>query len=722
MNCMSNSNYNKDINLEKIFNNFIEQQIKTIDEFININNFDNTGKLPQKIFENEHNDENGIENINSKTKDIKKNYLIKNRENRYQENLILEKEKERDLELLKSENQKLKNKLEDFTIEDNYDNNNKIEELFNKIANKKTIKYNSIKINDNIDNIIKNDEIVSNNKINKSISVSNNLENDSNDSSNNNIPEKNNLEKLIYNSKNELSRCNTSTQNINSNREFQTFLKKPQKTQINTESPIKNHIFAFKNNSFNNNNSELNKSSKNEDKPNKENSEKDKDEEDSSSSSNENNSDEKEIEENEGNEKNDEIEEKDKTEEKNDNKTVLNKKKKKKPTFILSQSNNIMDLFSKNEKNRLKKFSVNNKNENISDLFFKERLKTKEEKPRKKNSKIFTFPINQNFKSIKNINNGVKTNTGKNIKAINNQKLFAFYRTRSKSYKVKRVNNKISKKLDGMNTNNNNKNEETNNNKILKDFFNKNNYKNFSYSYNDENIVKNSKLNKRKNKRYFTGHFNVKNKHKLSMPGYSKEKISKMLGLESTNNLIRKNKTKVFEKNSNAIKRRSNSLGKKNKSYTFEEKELIFLNKKSGNSFFSGMNNKTINSPNVSNNNIIFKNDINGEDDKLYKMIKNFENNVKERLMIDENKIKQNNNKNKINSMYLHNNLNNNMNINMNFNNNILFKNNINNFGEVELIPKKYIFRCQKVIYPEIESEKIKERERLLFGKNNKFY
>ena len=72
--------------------------------------------------------------------------------------------------------------------------------------------------------------------------------------------------------------------------------------------------------------------------------------------------------------------------------------------------------------------------------------------------------------------------------------------------------------------------------------------------------------------------------------------------------------------------------------------------------------------------------------------------------------------------MYLNNNINNNMNINMNFKNNILFRNNISNFGEVELIPKKYIFRCKKVIYPEIESEKIKEKEKLLFGKNNKYY
>jgi len=67
-------------------------------------------------------------------------------------------------------------------------------------------------------------------------------------------------------------------------------------------------------------------------------------------------------------------------------------------------------------------------------------------------------------------------------------------------------------------------------------------------------------------------------------------------------------------------------------------------------------------------------------------------------------------------NIYSNNNKNSNMNSNMNINN-ILFRNNTKNYGEVELIPKKYIFRCKKIIYPEIESEKIKERERLLFGK-----
>ena len=100
------------------------------------------------------------------------------------------------------------------------------------------------------------------------------------------------------------------------------------------------------------------------------------------------------------------------------------------------------------------------------------------------------------------------------------------------------------------------------------------------------------------------------------------------------------------------------------------------------------------------------------DDDKLYKMIKHFENNVRERLIIDENKEILNY---KMNNYYLNNNIINNANVNVNNNN--LLKNNFKPIGEVELIPKKYICRCTKIIYPEIDSEKLKERERLLFGK-----
>ena len=705
MNNVNNNTYNNDLNLEKLFNNFIKQQIKTIDDYININNSEKT----EKLFNSLETKNNKTKNNENKIKNIKKlqnqNYnFIKNKENLYQENLLLEKEKEKELELLKSESQKLKNKLEYFTTQENYDNN-KIKELFNKIMNKKAIKYSSIQIN----NKEEKNKNISNNKINKSISDSNNLGNDSNDTSNNNSE---NIEKLDNNSKNDLniSHKNTTIKKVKNNKEIHRFLKKTSKTLINKNPPIQNHFFAFKNNSFNNN-SDLNKSSKNEENINNEDSEK---EENSSSLSIENNSNNEEK------------------EEKKESKFILNKKKTKIPSFILSKSNNIMDLFTKDEKHRVEKFSVNFQHKNINDLFYNQHLKKKEEKSKKKNSKIFPFPVNQNFKAIKNINNEIKNKNKQIKKYFNNPKVFPFYRARSKSYKAKRANNKLSKNLDG-NANNNNtnlKNQDKNsNNNTNQDFFSRNNSKTYTYSYNNEdNSDINSKINKRKNKRYFTGHFSQKKKHKLSMPDFSKEKISKMLGLESTNNIIKKNKTKINEKIQNPPKRKSSSFAKKNKSFTFEEKEIRirklsnFANKKTGNDLFTGANNLNANNPIISNKNLIYKKDISGEDDKLYKMIKNFENNVKERLIIEENKLKQNNNKNKINSMYLNNNINNNMNINMNFKNNILFRNNISNFGEVELIPKKYIFRCKKVIYPEIESEKIKEKEKLLFGKNNKYY
>ena len=180
----------------------------------------------------------------------------------------------------------------------------------------------------------------------------------------------------------------------------------------------------------------------------------------------------------------------------------------------------------------------------------------------------------------------------------------------------------------------------------------------------------------------------------------------------------------MIEKKPNFFKKKSSSYGNKNDKNTFEEKinenfTNKFFNKRAGSSFLRSINNE--NKQTLSNNNLNLNNEIYGNDDKLYKMIKNFENNVKERIKYDENKKISNN---KINNVQLNNYqmnnlpLNNNMNIKMNINNNILVKNNFKNMNEVELIPKKYIFRCKKVIYPEIEAEKLIEKERLLFGRN----
>ena len=457
--------------------------------------------------------------------------------------------------------------------------------------------------------------------------------------------------------------------------ENKTFSKHSQKSENNTPSP-KKIIFAFKNNSFNNN-SELNKSVKNGSNNNSSIEE----ESESSSVSNKSSKSGKKV----NNENNTNIE----------NKKILNSNINKK-NFILSQKNNIIDIFSKNEKSRMKKFSDNIRFSKVNDLL----NHNKDEKQKRKFSKqVYSFPVNQNFKSIKNISNDIKIKNNRTSKySINNQKNFNFFRKRSRSYKTKKIDNKLSKKI-----------EEYRSNffKIEKDS------KNLSYSYNDGihnlNFDKNGKINKRKNKRYYTGHFNQKgNKNKLSIQNELNEKKTGIVGnTESNIYAIKKYKTKISEKKPTFFNIKTNS-------YTFEDKENRLSRipniapKRSGSSF-SGYN---LHNPMRSKiSNFYFNNEFGKDEDKLYIMIKNFEKSVKERLRIEEKK-SNNNYKMNMNNMYY-----NNMNSNINLNN-LLLKNNINTVGEVELIPRKYIFRCKKVIYPEIESEKIKERERLLFGKN----
>ena len=387
----------------------------------------------------------------------------------------------------------------------------------------------------------------------------------------------------------------------------------------------------------------------------------------------------------------------------------------------MSQKNNIMDIFSKNEKKRMKKFSMNYKYKKINDLFNDERKKTKTQKFLKKNTRqIFSFPINQNFKNIKNITNDIKLKNSKTkFNNVKSQKIFPFFRMRSRSYKGKKINNNLRKKIEEHNNNISDSNS--------KEIFNRENSKNYSASYKDgsNNKENNSKINKRKNKRYYTGHFNYKNrKKKLSIPEKSNEGLSGGLSNTEVNKfLITKNKTKMIEKKPNFFKKKSSSYGNKNDKNTFEEKinenfTNKFFNKRTGSSFLRSINNE--NNPTLSNNNLNLNNEIYGNEDKLFIMIKNFENNVRERIKSDEiKKISNNKNNIQLNNYQMNNmQMNNNMNIKMNVNNNILIKNNFKTMNEVELIPKKYIFRCKRVIYPEIEAEKLIEKERLLFGRN----
>ena len=729
-----------DLNTEKLFNNFIEFQINIINNYINIiDKLNNPNQNQNQNININSNNSNNInnkfespkkENTNSPSKTFKEKYsfdnitfynntidnnngnydtnITNNKNNIYPTRFYIEKEKKKAIDFIKNEKQKLDKEL-GYTPDDDY--NNKIEELFNKITNKKIVKYSSILIPKN-NNIFNENKTIEqneneNNNINNNINNNTSSDNTSKFDSNNNLNKSNNYtsDNNTYNNKDNKVNSNNTLKNMKNENKLENT-----ENNVKALSPKRNYIFAFKNNSFNsNNNSEISKSSTIKNKKIK---------------NNNNNSDNNEEKEDEESSFNSNKNEKDKEKNKNRTKITINKNPKKQGTYILSQNNNLMDIFSKNEKKRMKKFSINFKYKKINDLFYDE---NKRQKFQKKNTKqIYSFPVNQNFKNIKNISNDIKVKNSKIKFKPNSQITFPYIRARSRSYKDKKINNKLRKKIEDYN-NNNNKNSDNNS----KEIFNRNNSKNYSYSYRDNsnnlNIEKNGKINKRKNKRYYTGHFNYKKpKKKLSiqdnLPG-----LSFMLNTsEPSNYLFNKNKSKLIEKKPNFFNKRSSSYAKNN---TIDEKMKNnftnkFLNKRSGSSISNNnINNNNINNPILTNLNLNFNNDIYGEDDKLYKMIKNFENNVKERIKIDENKKISNTKNNSIqinnlqlNTMKLNHDID--MNMNLNMNNNLLLRNSPRNMGEVELIPKKYIFQCKKVIYPEIEAEKLRERERLLFGRN----
>ena len=678
-----------DFNIQRIFYNFVENQISAIDDYIS--NVDKNININEEDdLENKNNEMNNI-NIN----EIKRNniYYNKNNENISKMKRMIDKENKKVIDNINSEKEKLKNKLGYFPEEVNY--NKRIEDLFNKIMNKKLIKYSSISprnnyplninkdlnendfnnkseknIDNNFDNINNNDK--DNNNSNNFESNSNNILNfSSNLNENYNVKNKN-IDNSNKDNQNSFIDNNINI-NIKDNNSNNDSLLKPSKNNF-LKSNNQKYDFAFKNNSFNNN-SELNKSFKSEEVN-------DNVEEKSISNSNSN------LKE-EGNNDDDEYLLN------NSNNENINKK-----SFILSKKDNIMDIFSRNEKNRIKKFSEVYKNN--------DNKKYKEIKVRKNISKkTFTLPVNQNFKNIKNISKDIKIKSFKTMKNnILAQKSFNFFRTRSKSYKGKKVNIKLKKKIDE----NNNNNQIDN---ILADYYNKNNSKNFSYSYNDLNLKNKLNIEKKIN----ISHNNDIGKEKRNkIPRKKKvsiqnEEISGMIGNTEPNTIFanRSNRSNInVDKRHNIFKKRSSSYAHNSKIYPLDKveyrqsKTMNALRKRSGSSFITGMINQFL-------PNIIFDRGNDRDDDRLYRMIKNFEESVKERLRIEEGK--------EIKQIYRNSNIYSNNNMNNN-NNNILFRNNTKNFGEVELIPKKYIFRCKKIIYPEIESEKIKERERLLFGKS----
>ena len=112
----NNNNLMAEINMQFLFRDFVEQQIKTINEY-----------------------ENNIEDI----------FFVQYKNRNYNSiNSLLENEKNQAMESIKNEQNKLKNILGFFPMENNY--NYKIQQLFNKILNKKVITYSSIKEMDNL--------------------------------------------------------------------------------------------------------------------------------------------------------------------------------------------------------------------------------------------------------------------------------------------------------------------------------------------------------------------------------------------------------------------------------------------------------------------------------------------------------------------------------------------------------------------------------------------
>ena len=111
-NTTNNNNLMNEINLQILFKEFVEQQIKTINNY-----------------------EANIEDIFF--------FKYKNNNNYLSINSLLEKEKNQAIQNIKEEQNKLKNKLGFFPMENSY--NYKIEQLFNKILNKKIDIYSSIK-------------------------------------------------------------------------------------------------------------------------------------------------------------------------------------------------------------------------------------------------------------------------------------------------------------------------------------------------------------------------------------------------------------------------------------------------------------------------------------------------------------------------------------------------------------------------------------------------
>ena len=699
-----------DLNIQKIFNNFVENQINAIDNYIsNVDKIINISK--ENGLDNKNNDVNDRNDIN-KNNEIKNNNIYYNRDNENinQMKKMIDKEKKKVINNINLAKEKLKNKLGYFPEEVNY--NKRIEELFNKIMNKKIAKYSSISPRKNsILNINKDNSDINENNLNINNNSEKNLNNNT-DNINNNDKENNTSNNFESNSNNildfscnynENNNNNVKNKNIDSNKDNQNnfmdnhtniniknnnsnngSILKPSKNKfLNIESNNQNYDFAFKNNSFNNN-LEANKSFKSEEV-------------------NDDNLEDKSLPNSNSNQKEEDNNDDDEYLSNNSNKNEDKNKNKK--SFILSKKDNIMDIFSRNEKNRIKKFSEVYKINNNK--------KYKENRTKKNTSKkTFTLPVNQNFKSIKNISKDI---TLKTLKAINNNNILAqksnnFFRTRSKSYKAKKVNIKLKKKTDN-----------SQNDNIMSDYYNRNNSKNLSYSYNDLNLK--NKLNVDKKINISHNNDNIKEKRnkipRKKKVSIQKEETSGMVGNTEPNTLFgnKSNRSIInFDKRYNLFQKRSSSYAqdKNTKIYPLDKveyrqsKTMNALRNRSESSFIAGMN--------VLNNqflpNIMFDRGNDRDDDRLYRMIKNFEESVKERIRIEEGKDVKQIQVHRTNNIYSNNYINSNMNIN-----NILFRNSTKTFGEVELIPKKYIFRCKKIIYPEIESEKIKEREKLLFGK-----
>ena len=394
---------NNVLNTEQMFQKFIESQINALNDYIS-----NEDKIINNIKYNNNYNINNENNINN----IDKQQTI------CQIKLLIEKEKKKVKDFIKLENQKLVEKYGYFPKEDN--ENKIIEDLFNKISNKKIKKYSSISIQNN-NNIIANKKKNFENKDNE-IKYNNNLINKN----------KNNID---YNKNNSFI-YESYSNNYNNIKKYNNYYTK--KTENNY-----NHYFNIKNN-INEIDKDIEKFNKNSMFPFKNN--------DTYICYNSNQG---KI-----------LKNKNSNMITNNNINIVNKEKNENNNFSFIFNNNIKEkgklnnsnkkvnssknILNKFEKNTNIKFYDNLNFQKINNFFYNGSKNSKNKKQKKKITQIISpFSVNKNIKDLEIITKPKYQKTTKYN--FITQKIFLFFKTRSSSYKGKKINNRLTKKFEEYN-------------------------------------------------------------------------------------------------------------------------------------------------------------------------------------------------------------------------------------------------------------------------------